>query len=388
MTRERRRAAVPDVDRRKKFIINAVYWAIVVGIVFLVTRYLLGLIWPFFLAFLFSWAMTPIIRWMTVNCHIKHSFSVALCLILFFGIAGGLLVVVTVNIVSWVQDLVVWLPSLYKDVILPALQEGTVRVQEFVARLDPDAISVVQSVFDSVIDSLSSSVSNFSLQAVGIVSGLVTQLPGRFLSILICAIATVFMTADFNRIMAFLLRQLSDRTRLVVVKAKETFITVLKKYGKSYGIIMCITFCELLVGLLILRVDNAVLVAALIAIVDIFPIVGAGLILIPWAIINLISGSVAKGLGLLAMYIVITVLRQFIEPRVVGHQVGLHPLVTLTAMLVGTKLFGGIGLLGLPIACAIMKSLDDTGVIHILRKEDSAPVPAAAGTGGDTEEKV
>lgn len=368
--------AVADMDRRKKFIINAVYWAIVLGIVVFVTRYLLGLIWPFFLAFLFSWAMTPIIRWMTVKCHIKHSFSVFLCLLLFFGIVGGLLVVVTVNIVSWVQDLVVWLPTLYRDTILPALQTATTRAQDFVARLDPDAISVVQSAFDNVINSLSSAVSNFSLQAVGLVSGWVTQVPGRLLSILICIIATVFMTVDFSRMTAFLLRQMPDRTRHVVVKTKETFIQVLKKYGRSYGIIMCITFCELLVGFLILRQENAVLVAAIIAIFDIFPIIGAGFFLMPWAVINLLSGSIAKGLGLIAMYIVITVLRQFIEPRVVGHQVGLHPLVTLMAMLVGTKLFGGIGLLGLPLACAIMKSLDDTGVIHILRKEDDAPVPA------------
>ncbi len=364
------------MDRRKKFIINALYWVIVLGIVVFVTRYLLGLIWPFFLAFLFSWAMTPIIRWMTVKCHIKHSFSVFLCLLLFFGIVGGLLVVVTVNIVSWVQDLVVWLPSLYRDTILPALQTATTRAQDFVAKLDPDAISVVQSAFDNVINSLSSAVSNFSLQAVGMVSGWVTQVPGRLLSILICIIATVFMTADFNRMVAFLLRQMPQRTRHVVVKTKETFIQVLKKYGRSYGIIMCITFCELLVGFLILRQDNAVLLAAIIALFDIFPIIGAGFFLIPWAVVNLLSGSIAKGLGLIAMYIVITVLRQFIEPRVVGHQVGLHPLVTLMAMLVGTKLFGGIGLLGLPLACAIMKSLDDTGVIHILRKEDDAPVPA------------
>ena len=72
------------------------------------------------------------------------------------------------------------------------------------------------------------------------------------------------------------------------------------------------------------------------------------------------------------------------EPRVVGHQVGLHPLVTLIAMLVGTKLFGPIGLLGLPIACAIIKNLDDTGVIHLIRHED--PRPVAAGPGA-TEKK-
>ena len=369
-----------DIERRRRFIINTVYWAIVVGIVFLITKYLLGLIWPFFLAFLFSWMLTPLVRVLTVKCHIKHGIAAALCLLLFFGILGALLLVLIFNIVSWVQQFVLWVPTVYTGVVEPALRDAAAWLQEFVGRLDPEAAEMIQSTMTNMVSSAGSAVSSFSLQAVGVVSGWVTRLPGRMLSTLICIIATVFMTLDFNRMTAFLLRQLPQRTRHVTVEAKETLISVLKKYGKSYGIIMCITFVELSVGLLILRQEAAIFLALLIAIFDIFPVVGAGFILIPWAIVTLLGGNLAKGFGLVALYIIITIARQFIEPRVVGHQVGLHPLVTLIAMLVGTKLFGGIGLLGLPIACAIIKSLDDTGVIHVLRKESddraAAAVPA------------
>ena len=73
------------LDRRKKFIINTFYWAIVLGLVFLVTRYLLRLIWPFFLAFIFAWCLKPAVRWLTVRCHIRHGISVAICLLVFFG---------------------------------------------------------------------------------------------------------------------------------------------------------------------------------------------------------------------------------------------------------------------------------------------------------------
>ncbi len=357
------------MDRRKKFIINAVYWAIVVGIVLFVVRYLLGLIWPFFLAFIFSWALTPIVRTLTVKCHIKYGISAFLCLLLFFGLVGGLLLAIAVNIVSWVQELVSWLPPFYTDTVEPFLRDATAWAEGFVGRLDPDATAVVANTFGNIISSAGSAVSNFSMKAVGVVTGWVTKLPGRMLSTIICIIATVFMTFDFHRMTAFLLRQMSERTRLVVVKAKESFITVLKRYGKSYGIIMAITFVELSIGLLILRQEKALLLALLIAFFDIFPIIGAGFFLVPWGIATIASGTLAKGFGLIALYVIITVIRQFLEPRIVGHQVGLHPLVTLMAMLVGTKLFGGIGLLGLPIACAIIKSLDDTGVIHVLRKE-------------------
>ena len=349
-----------------------------VGIVFLITKYLLGLIWPFFLAFIFSWALTPLVRLLTVKCHIKHGIAAVLCLLLFFGIMGALLLVLIFNIVSWVQQFVVWLPSVYTGVVEPAMRDATAWAQEFVGRLDPEAADMLQSTLASAISSAGSAVSSFSVRAVGVVSGWVTKVPGRLLSTLICIIATVFMTADFHRMTAFLLRQMSQRTRLVVIKAKDTFLSVLRQYGKSYGIIMCITFVELSVGLLILRQEAAIFLALLIALFDIFPVVGAGFFLIPWGIVTLLGGNLAKGFGLLALYAIITVFRQFLEPRVVGHQVGLHPLVTLIAMLVGTRLFGGIGLLGLPIACAIIKSLDDTGVIHAFRKENEPAAPAEA----------
>ncbi len=362
--------------------------ALVIGLVFLIVKYLLGLIWPFFLAFIFAWCMTPVIRWMTVKCHIKRPIAAVICLLLFFTLVGGLLVVLLLSVVSWFQDLMVFLPRLYRETIEPWLEIAMGWATEFAERLGPDAYEVVTSSIPDIISSIGNAVTSFSMQAVGVVSGWVTKLPSMLLSTLICIIATVFMTIDFHRMTAFLLRQLPERARHVTVKAKETFVSVVAKYGKSYGIIMGITFCELLIGLLILRQQQAPLLALLIAIFDIFPVVGAGFILIPWAIITLLGGGTAKGLGLIALYVVITIIRQFMEPRVVGHQVGLHPLVTLIAMLVGTKLFGGIGLLGLPIACAIIKNLDDNGVIHLIRKEESAPAKAPVPvTGPDEPEK-
>ena len=357
------------MSRRRKFIINAFFWAIIVALIFLVFLYLLGMIWPFFLAFVFAWVMTPIIRWLTAKCHLKHSLSVALCLIVFFALVGMLIVAVTINVVSLIQDFIVWLPRLYVETIEPAMANGASWVEDMAERLGPEAVQLVEQMLPNVISSVGSAVTSLSMRAVAVVSGLVTKLPTTLLYTLICAIATVFMTLDFPRITSFLMRQFPERPRHIISKAKETFVVVIVKYGKSYGIIMCITFVEILVGMLILRQNRGVLIALLIAVFDIFPVVGAGLILIPWSVISLLSGSIAKGLGLFALWVIVTIIRQIIEPRIVGHQVGLHPLVTLIAMIVGARLFGGIGLLGLPIACAIIRSLDDAGVITVIRKE-------------------
>lgn len=374
-------AAVTNLEKRKRFIINFLYWAIIIGILMLFFRYLLGIIWPFFFAFLFAAALTPVIRLLTTKCRLQRSVSVALCLLVFFAIVGGAVIAVTAAAVNSVQDIIAWLSSLYSDIIEPALTNAAVWIEEMAERIGPEATEAVNQVIPNIVSSVGSAATRISMQIMSVVSSWVTQLPGRMLYTLICAIATVFMTADFPHITAFLMRQIPEGPRLVISKAKDAFVVVVLKYGKSYGLIMCITFLELLVGLLILRQQYAALIALIIAVFDIFPIVGAGLILIPWSVIAMLSGSLGKGLGILALYIVVTVIRQIIEPRIVGHQVGLHPIVTLTAMIVGSSLFGAVGLLGLPIACAIIKSLDDAGVIHVFRREQDDPAPA------ETEEK-
>ena len=360
--------------------------AIIIGLVFLIFKYLLGLLWPFIIATIFAWILRSPIRWLTAKCHIKYSISVTLCLAIFFILVAGLAAGILARLVTTASDLVGSIPTLYTAQVEPALASLADEIESLSSYLSPTAYDLLTDVLSNMAASLSQAVSSFSMKAVTWVSGLAAKLPSMLLSGLICIIATIFMTADFSRLTAFVMRQIPAGPRHVVQKAKETFVVVIFKYARSYGIIMCITFAEVLIGLLIVRQNYAVLIAVLIAVFDIFPIVGAGLILAPWSVISMLTGSLGKGLGLLALWIVVMVVRQFMEPRVVGHQVGLHPVLTLMAMFVGSKLFGGLGLLGLPIACAIIKSLDDTGVIHFIRKEDNpAAVPA---DGPPAEEKT
>ena len=135
----------------------------------------------------------------------------------------------------------------------------------------------------------------------------------------------------------------------------------------SYALILCITFAELSIGLSVLRVPNAVLIALCIAVFDILPVLGTGGIMIPWGIICLILGKWVLGFGLLVLYVIITVVRNIIEPKIVGYQVGLHPVVTLLCMLTGLQFFGLLGLFGFPITLSLLKNLNDRGLIHIFK---------------------
>ena len=128
-----------------------------------------------------------------------------------------------------------------------------------------------------------------------------------------------------------------------------------------------LTFLEVFLGLTLLRVDYALLIALVTAVVDILPVLGTGTVMIPWGIAMLVTGNYPLGVGLLILYAVITVVRQMLEPRVVGHQIGLYPLVTLMCMFIGTYLFGAVGLFGVPILVTLLVHLNASGDIHLFK---------------------
>ena len=128
------------------------------------------------------------------------------------------------------------------------------------------------------------------------------------------------MTSDFEKIKAFLLGHIPERKRPVLREARDFFGGTLVKCLGAYILIMGITFIELFLGLTLLRIPYAPLIALLITIVDILPILGTGSILIPWALIALIDGNYGISAGLLLLYLVITIIRNIIEPKLVGRQ--------------------------------------------------------------------
>lgn len=117
---------------------------------------------------------------------------------------------------------------------------------------------------------------------------------------------------------------------------------------------------ELAIGFLLLRIPYAMLLALLISIFDLMPILGTGGILLPWALVLVLMGNLPLAAGIAALYVIITAVRQTLEPKIVGAQIGLHPLATLIAMLLGLKLFGLVGLIAFPVTLAVVTAMSRT----------------------------
>ena len=376
------------LEERKRFLINLLFWAAIIALIYIIFKYLLPFLMPFFIAALIAIFTRPLARLISRKTHIKLNIVALLCTIICFIIVAGLIAVIVVRLASLATDLFSALPSIYTDAIEPALTNFTDRIAEQIGKLSPETVSMLERFSDKLIDSVGDAALALSNWTINGVKNIVTGLPNFLLSCVICVIAAIFITLDYEKIKNTGKLIMPDRTTKVIMESSSNLRKIIWKYLKAYGVIFLVTFAEIAVGLLIIGVDNAILIAVLIAIFDIFPIVGSGMILLPWTIITLIQGKIMRGIGLGILYVIVIVVRQFLEPRVVGKHVGMHPLLTLACMFVGAHLFGGIGLFGVPVTCAVILSLNENKVISIFRTseepDEAAPEETAEGESSPT----
>ena len=375
------------IERRRDFLVNIAYWAVILSLVFFVMKYFINMVMPLFLAVVFACVSRPIskylssdIRWKKgpdgVKVPVKRklplnpSLAGIISVLLLFLVIGGLLTLICVRLVGLVTEIITAMPVFYTDVFLPWLNEAFLKLETFAARYDVQILEMVQDALPNIVSSLGSMVANFSTTALSWLSTLAGKLPSLLLNFIITLIATVFIAVDFDTIKGFIKRNLPARPLQVITDVKNTFIDIVWQFLKSYFLIFVITATEITIGLIIIGMDNPALLGMLVATFDAFPIVGSGMILLPWAVITLISGSTVQGLCLFALYLVVVIARQVIEPKIVGKHVGLRPVVTLSCMYVGTQLFGGIGLFALPITAAILADLNDRGLIHLFKRAE------------------
>lgn len=356
-----------NIETQKRFLIRIGFWAVVILLVILCLKYVLPFLLPFVVAFLIAALLNRPIMFLAEKLNGKRVVPAILMTLLFYVAAAALFSLLGLRVFMFVWETVRALPQLYRNTLEPALETMFSSLEVYLDELDPAVVTALTDNMNSALGSLGSFVTNASVRIISYISGIAAAVPGSFLNVIITIIVTFFLAIDYPKVTGFILRQLPEKADFYIGEVRDYVGGTLLKCLASYALILCITFLEISVGLTVLRVPNAILIALCIAVFDILPVLGTGGIMIPWGIISLIMGKWVLGLGLLVLYLIITVIRNIIEPKIVGHQVGLHPVVTLLSMLAGLQLFGIIGLFGFPITLSLLKNLNDRGVIHILK---------------------
>lgn len=352
-----------NIEKQRAFIIKFIYIAFLFGLLYVGIKYLLPLLMPFVVGMIIAVIFRRIIDLIEKRIHIKRVFVSILILILFYGILGLIVSLIGFRVFKFLGDLFSSLPNLYQYTILPALQTVTedlsVNFPSIKGNLDDFINNIDQSIF--------SFITNASTTVVGKITGLAGQLPTLLIKFIFMIVSSFFFTIDYYKITRFVVKQFKGERREMLLKMKNNGFGTLVKFIRAYSIIISITFVELSLGFWLLGIPNALLFGGLVAIIDVMPILGTGAILLPWSLIAFILGNTKIGAGMLMLYIFITAVRQTIEPKIVGQQIGLHPIVTLILMYVGAQMMGVLGLLILPILATILLKLNEDGTIHLFK---------------------
>ncbi len=356
-----------NIEKRKRFIINFAYFAIVALIIFFCFKNLIFYVMPFLIGFTFAFILKPIVNALAEKIKLNRKIIAVIITILFYAVLGVLIFFLGTRLFLFLKGLFSELPTFYESSLKPAFSSVFAWFETILTKVAPSLEGSLGNFQDSLINSLSGALTGISTGALNFLSNVATGVPGFLVSMLVTIISSFFFAADYYVITTFLTRQLNDRFRSLLFDIKNYLVGTVFKLILSYLCIMSITFVELSIGLLILRVPNAIGIAALIAIVDILPVLGTGAVVIPWMLLALIQQQYTLAIGLIIIYVVITIIRNIIEPKIVGKQVGLHPLATLFCMIVGVKLFGALGIFLLPLLVIILKNLNDTGKIHLFK---------------------
>lgn len=358
-----------NIENKRRFIINVMYWAIIIGIFYFVFRNFIPLVSPFVYAFIIAFFLRKPAKNIAEKLKIPRTPVSIVLILVFYGVLGLIVGVLAIKIAAKVQQMFIDLPEIYKNQIEPLLFSMSDVFEDSIKQIDPSFVEVVNKNFTQIVSQLGEMVSKVSLNFVGSLSNKISFIPAIFIKTLIMIISTFFIALDFDKLSSFVQRQLSDRGREVLAEIKDYMVNTLFVVIKSYILIMSITFVELFIGLSLLKVDNALFISLVIAVFDILPVVGTGGIVIPWGVITLIQGNIPLGISLLVLYLIITVIRNILEPKIVGSQLGLHPVITLMSMFVGVSLAGGLGLFGFPILLSLFCHLNKTGTIRLFKAE-------------------
>ncbi len=315
--------------------------------------YIFTYVAPFVFGFLISLMLAPVVNFLIK----KLKFGV--CLSAFFSII--LLVFIIGFLGTWLVSSITQQGIAFMENV-PIYMDDVNKVTDGIKVKYNNFFNVMPFEVRNAIDMLTLSSNEFIKSALG--SGmkegsknLFKVVPNFFMSFILCIISTFFFIKDKSLIRTNVAKKLPNAITSTYVVAKEQLIIALAGYFKAEIIIMSIIATITISGLLLIGYPYALFLGLIIAVVDALPIFGSGFIIIPWLILSLASGNIARAIGLFVIYCTIILTRQTLEPRILGTQLGIHPLIMLMSIYIGFRLFGVFGLILGPIFVVVVKKL-------------------------------
>jgi len=334
---------------------------------------LLSLFAPFVLALITAAILNPLIKWLQRRLGISRGF---LTLVILFALVGGvgsilaaLIYVAGMEIVSLAQN---W-ETLFAT--SQSLMQNLEQLFSHVNTLLPEELlDILQQTTSQLMTYLQSWLSTVMGNLAGAAGQRAIAIPSFFISLLMFVMGSYFLTADYPYLRTRFIGRMDEGPLAFLREVKAVALTAFGGYFKAQFLLSVGVFFILLAGFLITRRSYSLLLALLLAILDFIPIIGSGTVMVPWAVIALVSRDFSTAIEIIIIWGIVALFRRVAEPKFVGNETGLSPILSLISIYVGMKVAGVAGMILAPILAMIGLNLAGLGLFRGFQDDISAAV--------------
>lgn len=327
-----------------KIIINLLLLlSVALALIFVVPKVLV-----FFMPFVIGWIIAlianPLVKFMEKRLKIVRRHGTVLTIIMALALVVFAFYGVVAGSVHQVQKIIADAPKLMNSIMEDVNQIGD-NLSVVYDKIPVDIQGSLESMEESMGEYVKTFVSKAGAPAVDIVGSFAKNIPSLLISVIMSILSAYFFVADREKIMAFYKQHAPATIQKYANMIVGDFVHVVGGYFVAQLKIMVVIIVVLFIGFLILDVPFAILLAVLIAFLDMLPFFGTGTALIPWAIFDVLSGDYRTAIGLVILYVLCLVLHQALQPKMVGDTIGLDPFLALLFMFIGWKIKGLLGMI-------------------------------------------
>lgn len=329
---------------------------------------LLSLLSPFVFALVLAWVLNPAVRWLQRHSGAPRKAVSMVLVILVFAVIGGVLFGLGWMAVDQVR-------SLFdnRQSVLDELLDGLVSVVNSVGGwleglggiVPQGVLTTSEDLMDTLVGWVRGlDVSGWLTQMAGQAPSMVTNVSGFAVALVVFMMASYFITGDYPRLRFELTERVPIVARDFCRSVKDIFMSAFGGYLKSQLILSFGVFMILTVGFLFMKQPYGLLLAFGLAVLDFIPIIGAGTVMVPWAVVDMVLAQYGEAAALMAVWGVIVLFRRFAEPKVLGDQTGLSPILSLVGIYLGMKLGGVLGMVVGPLLLLVCINLAKLGIFR------------------------
>ena len=334
---------------KQEFLINFSFGAIIFIIAFFTAKFTFKYLTPFVFAVIIASVMQKPAEFINKKTGFKKQITAAILTVGVYLIFGALLSFIIYGAIFLISELILKMPNLINSFseffsVLEVKFDGI--LNEISPETTQEILSVIKETTESFILRLSGIFSSFAASAA-------KNIPSFFISSIVALVASCYIAKDYDKLKKFLIGLMSQKIYKNIIKIRGIVNKSVLKIIKGYLLLFLMTFIELTVGFLILKIKFAPIIAFIVAFVDFLPVLGTGIVIVPWGLVSIIMGDTYLGFALIVIYIITLIVRNFAEPKIIGEQMGINPLFTLFSMFLGLKLMGFWGLLLFPVTLIV-----------------------------------